>query len=105
MSFHNTISATGQTLDKYRTDAQKQEDRVLAIMQANPVWWTPFAVQEVYTSLYHDTPITSIRRAMTDLANDGKLEKSDTPNAAGKYGKPNHSWRATQKQPVQAQLF
>lgn len=103
--FHNTVQATGETLDKYRTDAQKQEDRVLAIMQANPAWWTPFAVQEMYGRLYRFVPITSIRRAMTDLTNEGKLEKSDTPNAAGQYGKPNHSWRVIQKQPVQAQLF
>ena len=37
-------------------------------------------------------PITSIRRAITDLTNAGKLTKTDTMKL-GRYGKHVHTWK------------
>lgn len=101
--FHNTVQATGETLDKYRTDAKKQQDRVLAIMKANPVWWTPQAVHEFYQRLYGPALLTSIRRSLTDLTPE-HLEKSQTANAPGKYGVKTHQWRIAMKQEQGTQL-
>ena len=50
---------------------------------------TPF---EIKTTLRMRAPITSIRRAITDLTNEGKLEKTSTLKS-GDYGKKCHCWR------------
>ena len=52
---------------------------------------TPFDVE---TALYSNTmvPITSIRRAITNLTNDEKLVKTDNQKT-GPYGKPSYCWK------------
>jgi len=40
---------------------------------------------------FPECPITSVRRAMTNLSNQGKLEKSNVMMLE-RYGKKNHYW-------------
>ena len=54
---------------------------------------TPFDIQEALTNLYDlDAPITSVRRAITDLTTEDRLIKTDIMKK-GKYGKEVHCWK------------
>jgi len=53
---------------------------------------TPFDIQEALGILYDlNAPITSVRRAITDLTTEEKLVKTDIMKK-GKYGKEVHCW-------------
>jgi hypothetical protein len=52
---------------------------------------TPFEVEEAYIKLYPKVPITSIRRAMSNLTKDNKLVKTNAMKQGG-YDKPNFIW-------------
>ena len=91
MGFYNTISAKGKKRQKYEDGAKTQQEVIhkFFTMQKNKAF-TPFEVQYI---LFGDKiPITSIRRAMSNLASDGILEKTNIL-VGEKYGKPNHKWR------------
>lgn len=93
MSYHVTTDISKAQIDLFTLQAEKQEDRVLAFFRANPrmdfspsdVWRTAFDYQRV--------PITSVRRAITDLTEAGHLVKVENIVKAGAYGKPEHLWR------------
>jgi len=97
MTYYNTNEETGQTLKDSRGQAKTQEDIILRFFQHYPYRsFTPFEVQEEIRILRgKDYPITSVRRAMTDLTSEDRLIKVVSPLTmkAGKYGKPNHVWR------------
>ena len=48
-------------------------------------------------------PLTSIRRALTNLTNAGELVKTDK-QMKGMYGRPEHQWRLAPKHD-QGELF
>ena len=52
---------------------------------------TPFDVSEIYNKLYSNAPITSIRRAMTQLTKDNHLVMTEKKRN-GIYNTPNHLW-------------
>jgi len=91
-AFHNTIGLKGETLAKAARDCVYQEDRVLNIFQMHRKEMTPFDVEYIYERVYSRIPITSIRRAMSNLTRDGKLIKGDNMKG-GIYGKANHTWK------------
>lgn len=88
-SFHNTIREEGTELARSERQASSQEERVLTFFQDRP-WggWSPFQIQRL---VLPECPITSVRRAMTNLSNQGKLEKSNIMMLE-RYGKKNHYW-------------
>ena len=91
-SFHNTIGAAGQRLLQFDNQARSQEARIYNYLVSKPwEWFTPTAVQLILFS--ERTPITSVRRAITNLEKQGKIEKSPSANAMGPYGKQCHTWR------------
>jgi len=65
--------------------------------------WTP---SEVWQNCFDEsTPITSVRRSITNLEKRGELEQTKEQRE-GFYGKPNYTWRlAKPKEYVQAQMF
>jgi hypothetical protein len=90
MTYFNTNSEDGDTLASSQTQAATQEDRILELFSdaGGGYQLTPFQVK----NLLHTTwPITSIRRAMTVLTNEGKLVKQDRMQIE-MYGKYNHTW-------------
>ena len=90
-SFYNTISETGQTLQESVHQCLKQEDRILIFFKKHPgAEFTPFEVQN-YLGM-HDSPTTSIRRAMTNLTIANELIKTEHQKT-GKYGKKNYLWK------------
>lgn len=90
LSFKNTIGLTGLSLEDAEKQCSEQERRVLKIMCRLPAQ-TPFQVSNLYDLQYKPIPITSIRRAITNLEQKGFLIKTDWMQIE-KYGKPNHKW-------------
>ena len=91
--FHNTINVEGQMLMDFTAQAGKQNDIILELFRLNAYRsMTPFEVMNLLKLKGHDYPITSIRRAITTLTEEGKLQKLHEMKV-GEYGKPNHTWQ------------
>ena len=91
--YYNTNDETGETLHSSRNATTKQENMILAIFETYPnEGLTPFDIEDFAHDQEVSWPITSIRRAITDLTNAGKLTKTDTKKL-GKYGKFVHTWK------------
>ena len=88
--YYNTNNETGETLQESRETAKTQSGAILQYFRDNPgEELTPF---EIKAKLRMRAPITSIRRAISDLTTEGMLEKTDTLKA-GNYGKKCHCWK------------
>ena len=93
MSYFNTTRLEGEQLRNEITNAEYQEDKVMAIFKHHRVNIKPFkglSPSDVHIHLT-EYPITSIRRAMTNLTNRGSLFKTGTQKE-GPYGKPEYLW-------------
>ena len=88
--FYNTNQEKGKELQNSRLKSKSQTDLIYEYFLNNPEQeLTPF---EIKTKIRMRAPITSIRRAITDLTNQGKLVKTSTLKT-GNYGKKCHCWR------------
>ena len=88
--YYNTNDETGDTLKSSRSKAITQEEIILEFFTNNPnLQLSPF---EISDTLELNAPITSIRRAMTNLTLEGKLKKTNAM-VVGPYGKNVHTWR------------
>lgn len=94
ISFHNTIDLKDQELNDALQQCQKQEDRIYLLMKGKPSM-TPPEVMDMYNKKFPQVPLTSIRRAMTNLSHPlvRKLVKT-TWTKEGQYGKRNYKWLA-----------
>ena len=90
--FYNTIKFGKSKLEKEISNAKNQEEKILLIFNKKKEL-TPSEVWE-YLMQY---PLTSIRRAMTNLTDQGRLIKTSTQKI-GYYGKPNYVWKLKTKQ-------
>lgn len=91
MSFHNTNNESGIELGESIVKAIRQEELILEYFKLHPQdKFTPFEIQSALGLMA--TPITSIRRAITNLTADDKLIKTDKQKV-GDYGKKNFCWR------------
>ena len=91
MTYHNTTHSTGEELRDYRRKTLAQDQFILEFFRKHPN--NEFTPSEVLHRLFtENVPLTSVRRAMTNLTNDGKLVK--TPHQRkGPFGRPEHCWR------------
>lgn len=88
--YFNTNNEKGEVLEESNRRAESQENRIYRFFRDNPtVELTPF---ELKARIRMRSPITSIRRALTELTNKKKLIKTDTMKK-GDYGKNCHCWR------------
>ena len=98
MSYHNTNNLTGNELKKANQKACSQEEAIMDIFIDNKgVQLTPSCVWEIYCSEFNSIPLTSIRRAITNLTNKHKLFKTHKMEE-GIYGKPEHFWEIPKTQ-------
>lgn len=90
-SFHNSLPVRDvETLEKYEEKAKNQDGLILEFFKSNPNnSFTPARVFEIFDQKY---PITSIRRAITNLTKAGKLELTGETRK-GLYGRENNTWR------------
>jgi hypothetical protein len=97
MAYYNTNKEEGGTLSISWNKADKQENMILDIFRER-IQYTleglaPHDVQEQIHMKYNKRyPLTSIRRAISNLTDDKKLLKLRTM-VMGSYGKKVHSWR------------
>jgi hypothetical protein len=94
MSYYNTTHSTGSQLAAYKGSAKAQETYILKIFQNNVGYaFTPSEIRSKFIAVVQaDIPITSIRRAITNLTNYGDLEKT-SKQKTGPYGRPEYLWR------------
>ncbi len=69
--YYNTTSETGGKLELHRASTTTQLQRILALFQTMPE--RSIHAWQIQTCLGSKTPITSVRRAISDLAKEGKL--------------------------------
>ena len=86
LSFYNTINLPPEKLSQADANCKNQEHLILShFKQVGKA--TPSDVWKVFNAY----PITSIRRAITNLTDTGKLSRTQEMKA-GMYGKPEHYW-------------
>jgi|TARA_Y100000385_G_scaffold251151_1_gene273707 hypothetical protein len=90
-NFYNTTNQSGIELKSSMQNAKNQAQRIFKIMKHCNEPMTPFDVLMVYNSFFKPVPITSIRRAITDLTDGNKLIKT-AQQKAGHYGVTNYCW-------------
>ena len=94
-SYFNTTESLGPELREYQEKAKSQEKRILAFLKLDsnrPI--TPSAAMQW---IFKDSvPITSVRRALTNLTNSGELVKTNV-QVKGPYGRPEFIWELADK--------
>ena len=89
MSYFNTTNEKGEELKESHNKASTQEQLIFSYFQT---FGQPLSPSMVLTKLKLNCPITSVRRAITNLTEDNKIIKTDE-KVKGLYGKPEHLWR------------
>jgi predicted transcriptional regulator len=90
-SYHNTNNLTGPDLFTAENQCKNQEIKVMNVFENNPN--ANLSVEQVWQmGNLTSKPITSIRRAITNLTTRGLLKKTDNM-IIGMYGKPIHLWK------------
>ena len=88
--YYNTNDESGENLQNSRQNSDKQKDVIYRVFESNPnMTLTPF---EIEAAVAQSWTITSIRRAITDLTSEGKLEKTEIKRM-GPYGKQTYCWK------------
>lgn len=88
-SYHNTNHLAGADLESAEVSAKGQEADILRFFQSRRgIYLTP---EDASAALSARTPLTSVRRAISNLTEKGLLRKTQTMRQ-GKYGKPIHYW-------------
>ena len=91
--YYNTNEEEGTTLNSSVEKTVKQEDLVLGIFKKYRAQnLTPEEVSDALERAGYVYPITSIRRAVTDLTNKDMLRKTDHMRM-GSWNKMTHAWK------------
>lgn len=89
--FINTINLSGDELKKHEMRAETQTRKILEFFRLHSYEsFTPWEVMERMNLT--NVPITSIRRALSDLTYMGYLVRTDEKRM-GKYGEMNFTWK------------
>lgn len=93
-AFYNTTHQSGPTLAAYTAKAAKQDDAVLDLFQRTGAYLSP---SQAHAQLGTAAPITSIRRAISNLTKAGLLVKTDFA-VIGPWNREEGVWRAASAQ-------
>ena len=91
-SFHNSTGLAGAELAAAERVAVTQDEIILALYSVLRRAMSPSQVWRRLTDAGHDWPLTSVRRAITNLADRGHLVQTREMRI-GLYGKPEHLWQ------------
>lgn len=89
-SYHDTTNAPADKRKEYEQKALTQEDKILAYFRRN--WHRRLSPSQVQRYVMQAQPITSVRRAITNLTNKGLLVKTEH-KVDGPYGRPEYQWQ------------
>ena len=92
MVYYNTTNLKGDQLKKSQKKTVSQEQKILEIFNNHQI---PLSPTDIFSNFFKNTPLTSIRRALSNLTKDGKLEKI-SKKKIGSYGKLEHCWKLTE---------
>ena len=85
-NFYNTTHEKGDQLKLSWRQAHSQEQKIFVFLKGRPYHW--FSCESLRLLVFGPkTPITSVRRAISNLERKGLIQKSPTANALGEYGK------------------
>lgn len=91
--YYNTTNQKSEVLKDYTDKSLTQNDRVLDVfMKAGEMGASPSQVLTIVNRTGKNYPLTSIRRAITDLTAAGKLIKTEQ-TTYGLYGRPEYVWK------------
>lgn len=93
MTYYNTTQAIGKELQSFIESAETQDQKVLILFR-NYLKLTPSEAWNL-SGLKNTTPITSIRRAITNLTNEGLLIRTEDKKE-GIYGRPESVYELVQ---------
>jgi hypothetical protein len=105
MTYYNTNHETGATLKRSEAKADSQEWVIINYFNINGGKITACNLHQYlleHGELHFKTPLTSTRRALTNLMKQGKVMKGEM--AQGRFGKMVHTWKLA-KTETQTQLF
>lgn len=95
MTYYNTNRESGMTLRDSKRRAYTQEERVHQFFQGHR--GELFTPDDIHTMVFEgQCPLTSVRRAMTNLTTAGYLEKL-LIRRRGTYDKMVHTWRLNER--------
>jgi len=86
--YHNTTNQSKKFVKVESRKCKNQEEQVMVIMRARKQL-TASDTWNVFCAVYKDVPLTSIRRALSNLSEDKNLVKKEKTKI-GIYGKPEH---------------
>lgn len=89
MTFYNTNKERGAELQASRRQTNRQENIILEHYRQRPD--CPISPSQIF-QIHNEWPLTSIRRAITNLTLAGYLTKTSYMNI-GIYGKKEHCWK------------
>ena len=89
--YYNTLNESSEDVKVSKIKAKKQKDQILSIYKHTLRPMTPAEIWEGYGYKNKNVPLTSIRRAITNLETEGLLKKPNIQKP-GVYGKMNHCW-------------
>lgn len=92
MSYFNTTHLDGPDLRAALRAAEGQDEVVLAIFRMARSPMSPSHAHAVTQAMGRRWPLTSIRRSVTNLTKDGKLERLDRKQM-GPFGRPEYLWK------------
>ncbi len=88
---YNTTNKTGEALKNAQQRTLSQEEKIMNFARSTDMaMFSPSLVCQLVFSIR--TPLTSVRRAMTDLTSKGLLEKT-SHQTEGLYGEPEYCWK------------
>ncbi len=86
-SHHNTTNEHAPLLTSLEANAKHQEKVILSVFER----WKELTPSQVYQLVRQQYPITSVRRAITNLTARGELIKTDQKKE-GMYGRNEYVW-------------
>ena len=94
MAYYNTNREAGKTLQLSWNTTNKQKKLIYHIFVSGVVhYFAPHQIKDILSERYDENyPLTSVRRAITDLTTEGMLIKTEH-RVEGNYGKKAHTWR------------
>lgn len=100
--YYNTTNLGEATESQFALQANRQETAVLEFFRRNKS--EQFSPEDIHVAVLSTAPLTSARRAITNLTKHGHLVRCDE-RVDGSFGRPVYLWRlnATNLRPALAE--
>lgn len=89
--YYNTNGLSGDELQKAKSKAVTQDDRVILIMRTKARPMSASTIWGKYRANFGNCPLTSIRRSLSNLKQYGSIRWTGEYKK-GIYGKPERLW-------------